>query len=126
MEVNNADRDTLNPAVSVALRQYLPIHFPELNVPSAVVATDDTVFELPLPPSIQVENEWIGIMACTPDRNPLIGALKTRPNEYISAGYTGHGMPVAFLAGKNIADLIAGEASEVSIPEAYNPDRYLV
>lgn len=75
-------------------------------------------------PTIRVEAEWIGIMGCTPDRNPLVGPLSTRPGEFICAGYTGHGMPVAFLAGRNIADLICGVPSPVRIPPAYSPARY--
>jgi glycine/D-amino acid oxidase-like deaminating enzyme len=67
---------------------------------------------------IAVENEWIGIMGFTPDRNPLVGPLAHRPGQYILAGYTGHGMPVAFLAGRNIAEMICGVASEVPLPEA--------
>jgi glycine/D-amino acid oxidase-like deaminating enzyme len=30
---------------------------------------------------VAVESEWIGIMGFTPDRNPLVGALATRPGE---------------------------------------------
>ena len=99
------------------------------------------------PSTIHIENEWIGIMGFTPDRNPLVGALPSRPGEYIAAGYTGHGMPVAFLAGANIASLItkdyataikssssnSGSSSDNTtnstssaddIPAAYLPDRF--
>jgi len=55
----------------------------------------------------------------------LVGMrLNNAHSEYIAAGYTGHGMPVAFLAGKNIADLICGVASDPPIPAAYHPSRY--
>lgn len=57
--------------------------------------------------------------------HPIVGMrLNNAHSEYIAAGYTGHGMPVAFLAGKNIADLICGVASDPPIPAAYSPSRY--
>jgi glycine/D-amino acid oxidase-like deaminating enzyme len=166
MEVNSADTETLNPAVSAALRAYLPRHFPDLRevgcasaaqigggmsgtATSAIDggsdnATPDAAKQASSQPTstegiiqpvsddpaeagtscIAVEDEWIGIMGFTPDRNPLVGPLTHRPGQYILAGYTGHGMPVAFLAGRNIAEMICGVASEVPLPAAYAPSRY--
>jgi hypothetical protein len=166
MEVNSADTETLNPAVSAALRAYWPRHFPDLRMVASVSAalvgggmsgtatsavggvghnaTPDAAKQASTQPTstegtiqpvsddsaevgtscIAVENEWIGIMGFTPDRNPLVGQLAHRPGQYILAGYTGHGMPVAFLAGRNIAEMICGVASEVPLPAAYAPSRY--
>lgn len=140
LEVNSADTTTLNPDVSAALREYLPRHFPQLRAhcvdnTGSVTAASTSAGDAPS--SISVESEWIGIMGFTPDRNPLVGPLHSRApvaadspgvphvsNEFIAAGYTGHGMPVAFLAGKGIADLICGVESEVPIPRAYHPSRF--
>jgi hypothetical protein len=74
--------------------------------------------------NVVIEKEWIGIMGFTKDRNPLVGPLANRPGEFIAAGYTGHGMPVAFLAAKNIADMICGKESEIPLPRAYYPSRF--
>jgi glycine/D-amino acid oxidase-like deaminating enzyme len=127
-EYNNADPCTLNPAVSTALRTYLPKHFPGIKATSTVsaeaVPAQDTCVSTPAP--VAVESEWIGIMGFTPDRNPLVGALATRPGEFIAAGYTGHGMPVAYLAGRNIAEMICGIASDIPVPAAYHPSRFNV
>jgi len=138
MEVNSVDEETLNVQVSTALRAYLPLHFPSL-IPSS--ATRDAMNDsLPNPEIInstvlditvdcvtnllKIEHEWIGIMGFSRDRNPLIGPLKSRPGEFIAAGYTGHGMPVAFLAGRNIAEMIYGVKSEIPVPSAYLPCRF--
>ena len=100
-EYNCDDPKTLNPLVSEALRKYLPNHFPTLD-------------------GVSVECEWVGIMGFSTDRNPLIGVMPGRQREYIAAGYTGHGMPVAFLAGKHIADMISRDGSSEALTSYYN------
>ena len=144
MEFNTSDETTLDPIVNSALRAYLPLHFPQLrlgkreesaikssttaahhsdacdnNSSSSGSGNDNDRCNGP-----KVEAEWIGIMGFTPDRNPLVGRLLVRPGEFIAAGYTGHGMPVAFLAGKHIADMICGVESEIPLPAAYAPSRF--
>ncbi len=104
LEVNCDDDGSLNPEVSAGLRGFLPRYFPALR-------------------EVQVEQEWAGIMAFTPDYNPLVGRLPERPNEYIAAGYSGHGMPITFGAGKAIAETIAGKES--GLVEAFLPGRFL-
>lgn len=39
-------------------------------------------------------------MGHTSDLQPRIGSIPGRPNQYILAGFNGHGMPVIFLAAK--------------------------
>jgi glycine/D-amino acid oxidase-like deaminating enzyme len=123
-EYNNADPRTLNPTVSAALRAYLPKHFPGIKS----ISPPDKEGEIAADSAskVAVESEWIGIMGFTPDRNPLVGALTTRPGEFIAAGYTGHGMPVAYLAGRNIAEMICGVESAIPVPAAYSPSRFNV
>jgi hypothetical protein len=153
-EEDCSDRVQLNGTVSAALRSYLPLHFPglaplRLRTAAAAAAVPATCTEtLPKPSAIPaatdattratkgllhcaetnenvvIEKEWIGIMGFTKDRNPLVGPLANRPGEFIAAGYTGHGMPVAFLAAKNIADMICGKESEIPLPRAYYPSRF--
>ena len=105
-EVNSDDVESLNPSVSSALREYLPKHFSSA-VPVALH-------------SIRIEREWVGIMGFTPDSLPVIGPLAGRQRQYIAAGYTGHGMPFAFEAGSNIADMIASP-EDSHMPEAFVP-----
>jgi len=72
---------------------------------------------------IKIEYEWTGIMGFTPDEQPLIGELPHRPGEYIAAGFTGNGMSLGFLAGKVLAELIAGREG-APIPAAFAPRRF--
>ena len=103
-EENNEDDTVIEPVVSKALHEFLPKHFPELQ-------------------DVQVEQEWTGIMGFTPERHPLIGPLSGRPGEYIAAGFSGHGMSVAFYAGKTVAEMIVGQEPE-SFVEAFLPMRF--
>jgi gamma-glutamylputrescine oxidase len=117
-EYNSDNTTDLNQAMSEKLHQYLPQNY-DLNLSEK----NQTI----------VEKEWIGIMCFTPDHQPLIGPLSHHQGQYILAGYSGHGMPVAFLAGKHIAQMICGRFDEENknIPEVtrvlnqvYNPSRF--
>ena len=92
--------------MSAALHAFLPRHFPDLA-------------------GVPVEHEWTGIMGFTPDRAPLVGPLPGSPGEYVAAGFHGHGMPMAFLAAKAVAEMIAGKEPEIFVPEAFLPGRFL-
>ncbi|MEP7200618.1 MAG: FAD-binding oxidoreductase [Chloroflexota bacterium] len=105
LEVNNDDDATMDPRVSDGLRSFLPQHFVDLR-------------------DVPVEQEWIGIMGFSRDRNPLVGPLPNRPGEYIAAGFTGHGMPMTFFAGQNVADMIAGKEPAPFVAEAFLPSRF--
>jgi glycine/D-amino acid oxidase-like deaminating enzyme len=117
-EVNSDNTSELNQKMSQKLRSYLPRHYPVLK---SSVGQDF------------IEKEWIGIMGFTPDHQPLVGPLTHHKGQYILAGYSGHGMPVAFLAGKHIAQMICGRFQEENrdLPElemvlnrVYHPSRY--
>jgi len=103
-EVGIEDHDTLEPNVSKGLRQFLQEAFG-------------------LPQKIRIDYEWTGIMAYTPDENPLVGPLPNRPGEYIAAGYTGHGMSLGFWVGKALAERIAG-GTATPLPQAFDPNRF--
>jgi glycine/D-amino acid oxidase-like deaminating enzyme len=104
LEMGCDDDDVLNPEISAGLRGFLPGHFPLLH-------------------GIEIEYEWSGLMAFTPDHNPLVGPLPGRPGEYIAAGYSGHGMPLAFNAGRDVAALAAGREPNRWV-EAFLPERF--
>lgn len=50
-----------------------------------------------------VESIWTGIMGYSYDSNPHIGAVPGRKEQFILAGFNGHGMPVIWLAAKELA-----------------------
>jgi glycine/D-amino acid oxidase-like deaminating enzyme len=96
-ELDQPDDSTLNATIGKALREFLPKNFPEFK---------DT--------DIKVEKEWSGIMGFHLfDRLPFLGPLKDVPGrndgEYACFGYTGHGMPRTFMAGKAIAGMVTGQ-----------------
>ena len=60
-------------------------------------------------------------MGYSSDGWPYIGSLPRRPNQFILAGFTGHGMPQIFLSAKAIAEMaIEGAAfKDTGAPRVY-------
>ena len=60
-------------------------------------------------------------MGYTSDLQPHIGSIPGRPNQYILAGFNGHGMPVIFLAAKGIAEMIKNGKTyeQAGLPKVY-------
>ncbi|KAJ7496422.1 FAD dependent oxidoreductase-domain-containing protein [Mycena latifolia] len=91
-EVDVTDDGTVSPAVGAALRAFLPALFPGLYEPGRAP-----------------EAEWTGIMGYTTLEIPFVGpvALPDAAGQWISAGYTGHGMPRAFACAEAVVGMIA-------------------
>lgn len=56
-------------------------------------------------------NRWSGIIALTQDKHPLVGALPKVPQggqQWISAGFNGHGMTRCFPMARKVIQAIAG------------------
>ena len=104
-EWNCKDEENPTAIVSSSLRSYFQTHFPTLT-------------------DVVVEQEWIGVLGFSKDRNPLIGPMESRPGEFIAAGFSGHGMPYTFFAGRNVADMIRGVTPEPYVAEAFHPRRF--
>ena len=91
--IGSTDDSSLSEVSSSALRRFLREGFPALGF------TDDLV-----------ESEWTGILGISKDGCPLCGPLPQRPNVYVAAGFSGHGMPQCFGVGKGIAQwIVEGE-----------------
>lgn len=73
------------------------------------------------PHELHVTHEWTGLMGYTRDECPFVGAL-ARPDRYVVGGFTGHGMPQAFLAARGVASLIIGGV-DADIPAEWSPSR---
>jgi glycine/D-amino acid oxidase-like deaminating enzyme len=74
-------------------------------------------------PRIQVTRRWAGIMDEPIDGQPLIGSVPHRPNQWIIAGFGGHGLPMGLGAGKALAETITnGKMPEILAP--YDPRRF--
>lgn len=110
--------DCLNSSVSAALHK---------GIPEALKVSNDTKSDSQ--GSLQAMNEWTGIMGYSRDGGPWvgpvpssllgynetcteharIGARASPTGIFISAGYTGHGMPVATQCGIKVAQMMLGE-----------------
>ncbi|KAJ7210403.1 FAD dependent oxidoreductase [Mycena pura] len=115
-EYYQTDDSVVNPLVGASLRRFLP-----------------SVFPGKFAEGVQPESEWTGIMGFTKSTDPMVGPVidKADPDggkfkgQYISAGYSGHGMPRAFPCAAVVASMLAADASGVPFrvpnwfPEAF-------
>ncbi|KAI5307455.1 hypothetical protein KEM55_008242, partial [Ascosphaera atra] len=60
-------------------------------------------------------------MGFAADGLPHIGEVPNKPNQYILAGFNGHGMPVCFLSGRGVAAMIRDGLSfeQTGLPRLY-------
>jgi glycine/D-amino acid oxidase-like deaminating enzyme len=63
----------------------------------------------PVLAEVPITHRWAGHVGATVDFVPAIGALGPADNILFAGGYSGHGVPVAILAGRLLRDLVAGE-----------------
>ncbi|AQA17205.1 oxidoreductase [Halioglobus japonicus] len=61
----------------------------------------------------RIEYGWGGTLAITMNRMPDFGRLSA--NIFYAHGYSGHGVPIATLAGKLLAEAIAGDAERFDV-----------
>ncbi len=57
----------------------------------------------------RIDFQWGGMIGIGANRLPQIGRLKDHPNVYHAQAYAGHGINATHLAGKLLAEAIAGE-----------------
>ncbi|KAI5887510.1 FAD dependent oxidoreductase [Schizophyllum commune H4-8] len=112
-ETGVEDDSVTNPAIGRVLRDFLPEVFPGKY-------EEGREFEM----------EWTGIMGFTKLGVPFVGVVSlvryAREGQYISAGYTGHGMPKAYACAEVVASMIAADIkNETWQQPSWLPDRYL-
>lgn len=108
-EFGNADDSAVSARVGAGLRGYLPVAFPKWFAPQAGGIEGD------------VQLEWTGVMAYRKSGVPLVGHVFVdgveQVGQFISAGYTGHGMPrcqpCGSAVGLMVVDELKGKRSEV-------------
>ncbi|KAM3077253.1 hypothetical protein ACMFMG_003283 [Clarireedia jacksonii] len=68
----------------------------------------------------KVESIWTGIMGYSSDSNPHVGSIPNRNDQFVIAGFNGHGMPVIWLVAKGLAEMVRDgkkfEEVEVKMP----------
>lgn len=60
--------------------------------------------------AVDVKNAWSGIMGYTGDSRPFVG--RVNGEEWVSAGFCGHGMVWAWLCGVGVGVMMAGKEGE--------------
>ncbi|KAH7149268.1 FAD dependent oxidoreductase [Dactylonectria estremocensis] len=77
-------------------------------------------------PELEAAYEWTGIMGYSRDGHPWVGRVPARlgggEGLWISAGYTGHGMPVTARCGIAVAEDILGREGGIDLPVEYRID----
>jgi D-lysine oxidase len=72
----------------------------------------------------RLDNEpWMGARPCTPDMLPVIGAAPKHANLWFAFGHAHHGLTLAAVTGRLLAEMIAGEAPFVD-PAPYAAARF--
>ena len=108
MHVGDFDDSGLDAAMSTAARRFLA-----QTVPPPLNAAE-------------VDMEWAGILGFSDDGLPYVSPLldaqtgRESMTQFIAAGFTGSGMPQAFLAGNAVAELVVGR-DPATFVEAFRP-----
>jgi glycine/D-amino acid oxidase-like deaminating enzyme len=60
-------------------------------------------------------------MGYSADSLPHVGNVPGKPGQFIAAGFNGHGMPVAYLSGKAVANMARDSVSfrETGLPRLF-------
>ena len=66
---------------------------------------------------------WMGARPCTPDMLPVIGRAPRHPNLFFAFGHAHHGLTLAAVTGRLVAEMMTGEAPLVD-PAPYSPERF--
>lgn len=98
-------QEGLNPRVQHALGAFLPLAFPGF-------------------PPFVIDHRWAGVMDCTADGQPVVGALPHTEHQWVIGGFAGHGLPAGLGAGRALAEtIITGRPPSLLAP--FDPGRLL-
>ncbi len=61
---------------------------------------------------VRISHSWSGVLGMTRSFQPAIGRLRGQGGVLHGVGYSGHGIALASLAGRLMAELVAGDQSE--------------
>ncbi|HSK70545.1 MAG TPA: FAD-dependent oxidoreductase [Pyrinomonadaceae bacterium] len=77
----------------------------------------------PTLPPIKVSRRWSGMMDYMIDGKPIVGSLPNQPNQWIIAGFGGHGIPAALGVGKALTESISREMLDENLLN-FSPSRF--
>lgn len=66
---------------------------------------------------LKADYEWTGIMGYSRDNHPWVGQMPGMDGVWVSAGYTGHGMPNGTLCGKAAVEMLLRTENGESLEE---------
>jgi D-amino-acid dehydrogenase len=66
---------------------------------------------------------WMGARPCTPDMMPIIGPAPRHRHLFFAFGHAHHGLTLAAVTGRLVADMVTGEAPFVD-PSPFAADRF--
>lgn len=73
--------------------------------------------------SVQVRDEWAGMISTTPDDMPTISPVQSKPGLHLLTGFS-YGLTMGPGAGKLMADMITGVKSDID-PRPYRYERHI-
>jgi gamma-glutamylputrescine oxidase len=62
-----------------------------------------------------ITHRWTGTVGYGEDRRPVVGPVPGRPGLWVAGGYSGTGNVPGFLAGQELADMVAGAARDTPL-----------
>ena len=78
---------------------------------------------------LKATHQWTGIMGFSRDNLPWVGEVPSAPGLFVLAGYTGHGMPNAWLCGKSVATMVLADDADAAVEKCVEqglPRAYLL
>ncbi|KAH7147197.1 FAD dependent oxidoreductase superfamily, partial [Dactylonectria estremocensis] len=76
----------------------------------------------------EISNIWTGVMGYSYDSNPHIGKVPHKDGQFILAGFNGHGMPVIWLAAKELAQMVSQgiQFEETRLPRLFQTSQFRI
>lgn len=76
----------------------------------------------------KIDKTWSGVMGYSYDSNPHIGRIPAKENQFIIAGFNGHGMPVIWLSAKELAKMVATQIpfEKTSMPRLFQTSQFRI
>jgi glycine/D-amino acid oxidase-like deaminating enzyme len=76
----------------------------------------------------KIDKIWTGVMGYSYDSNPHVGRVPQKDGQYILAGFNGHGMPVIWLAAKELAQMVSKGVSfeDTTMPRLFQTSQFRI
>ncbi|KAJ5985470.1 hypothetical protein N7522_012666 [Penicillium canescens] len=76
----------------------------------------------------KIDKIWTGVMGYSYDSNPHIGHVPQKDGQFILAGFNGHGMPVIWLAAKELAKMVSKGVSfeDTTMPRLFQTSQFRI